>query len=99
MPPYPLPVLRLARLAVDERARGRGLGSKLLRYCIELAETMMDNLGCVGLLVDSKIQAIGFYEGLGFHKLKMLEGFSPQRPIPTAMFLPLSSVPQRAKTE
>jgi len=31
LPQYPLPVLRLARLAVDERAQGRGIGSTLLR--------------------------------------------------------------------
>lgn len=36
LPKYPLPVLRLARLAVDERFKGQGIGSLLLRaiWCL-----------------------------------------------------------------
>ena len=37
LPRYPVPVLRLARLAVDESARGTGLGSQLLRFVLGLA--------------------------------------------------------------
>src|SRR5688572_28096485 len=49
MPPYPLPILRVARLAVSEDDRGRGLGQALLRFCIEIAERMRDEVGCVGV--------------------------------------------------
>ncbi len=31
LPKYPMPVLRLARLAVDERAQGRGIGRILIK--------------------------------------------------------------------
>jgi len=31
LPRYPLPVMRLARLAVDQRVRGQGIGRQLLR--------------------------------------------------------------------
>jgi len=96
MPPYPLPVLRVARLAVDARAQGWGVGSLLLRHCIELAERMMDEFGCVGLVVDAKADALEFYLRLGFQKLELLEGASPQRPGPTPLFLPLGSVPRRS---
>ena len=94
MPPYPLPVLRLARLAVDELAQGQGLGRSLLRFCIELAERMMADLGCVGLVVDAKLQATEFYRDLGFQELDLVEGASAQRPAPLAMFLALGSVPR-----
>src|SRR6266545_3760518 len=32
VPRYPLPILRLARLAVDRSARSKGLGTELLRF-------------------------------------------------------------------
>lgn len=93
-PPYPVPVLRVARLAVDESARGSGLGKALLRFCVELAEKMMDELGCVGLLVDAKRDAVLFYERYGFVSLAVVEGAAPQKPEPAAMFLGLGSVPR-----
>src|SRR5690242_19025448 len=37
LPQYPLPVLRLGRLAVDRAAAGQGVGSQLLRFVLELA--------------------------------------------------------------
>lgn len=94
-PPYPVPVLRIARLAVDASARGRGLGKALLRFGVELAEKMMEELGCVGLLVDAKPDAVSFYERYGFIALTVVEGAAPQKPEPTAMFLGLGSVPRR----
>jgi len=93
-PPYPVPILRLARLAVDQEARGRGLGKALLRFAIELAERMASELGCVGLVVDAKPGADEFYRRYGFVPLEVLEGAAPQRPQPTAMFLALGSVPR-----
>jgi len=95
MPPYPIPVLRIARLAVDRRYGGRGLGKALLRFCIELAERMCDELGCVGLLVDAKPEAVSYYERLGFESIDAMEGATLQRPAPTPMFLALGAVPRR----
>lgn len=94
-PPYPVPVLRIARLAVDQTARGRGLGKALLRFSVELAEEMMNELGCVGLLVDAKRDAVTFYERYGFVSLELIEGVAPQKPEPVAVFLALCSVPRR----
>ena len=94
-PPYPVPVLRVARLAVDEWARGRRLGEALLRFCLELAEQMMDEYGCVGVLVDAEADAVSFYRRYGFVALQVIEGAAPQRPAPTPMFLALGSVPPR----
>ena len=94
-PPYPVPILRLARLAVDTSARGRGLGKALLRFAIELAEKMMAELGCVGLVVDSKREATEFYERYGFKSLQVLEGNLPEHPAPIPMFLSIGSTPKK----
>ena len=94
-PPYPVPILRVARLAVDASVRGRGLGRALLRFAIELAERMMAELGCVGVVVDAKRGADEFYRRYGFVPLEVLEGAVGQRPVPTPMFLALGSVPPR----
>ncbi|MFZ5481743.1 MAG: GNAT family N-acetyltransferase [Myxococcota bacterium] len=96
-PPYPVPVLRVARLATSEAARGRGVGKALLRFVLELAERMRDEVGCVGLVVDAKADAVEFYRAYGFVEVRFLEGASGVRPVPTAMFLALSSVPRREK--
>lgn len=93
MPPYPLPVLRIARLATDRRVHGLGVGTALLRFALELAERMRDELGCIGVLVDAKPEAVSFYDRYGFVPVTAIEGVSAIRPAPTPMFLPLGSIP------
>ena len=95
MPPYPVPVLRLARLAVGLEDRGIGLGRQLLRFAIEMAEKMRDELGCVGIVVDAKPGATGFYREHGFIEIDLVQGVGPVRPAPVALFLPIGSVPRR----
>ncbi len=93
-PKYPLPVLRLARLAVDERAKGKGVGGLLLRSVLVLAQRMADDVGCVGVLVDAKPGAVAFYEKLGFVRLDVAAGQLGDRPEPIPMFLELGQVPR-----
>lgn len=66
LPSYPLPVLRLGRLGVDTRAQGLGIGKALLRHVLALALEQRDRLGCVGVVTDAKLEAVHFYEELGF---------------------------------
>jgi GNAT superfamily N-acetyltransferase len=94
MPRYPLPALRLARLAVDERSRGKGIGAALLRAVFVLAERMADDFGCVGVLVDAKPEAVAFYEQLGFLLLVSVAGELGDRPQPVPMFLELGRIPR-----
>lgn len=94
MPPYPLPTLRIARLAVHSAVQGKGLGRALLRFCLELAERMRVELGCVGVLVDSKPGAEGFYSQYGFTRVSVEEGSSHRIPPPTLMYLPLGAIPR-----
>lgn len=89
LPRYPLPILRLARLAVDESTRGQGLGSELLKFVLKLAIRMSDEVGCVGVVVDAKSGAIDFYEKYGFIQIDAVEGQSEARPPPVPMFLPV----------
>lgn len=91
LPAYPLPVLRLARLGVDERAQGQGLGKALLRHVLALAAQQRDHLGCVGVVTDAKPAAVSFYQSLGFVALEgAREGLLHGDPLP--MFLPISTL-------
>jgi GNAT superfamily N-acetyltransferase len=93
LPAYPLPVLRLARLAVDEHSQGEGVGVALLRAVFMLARQMATDVGCVGVVVDAKSEAIQFYQKLGFFPLEPLAGQLGDRPEPTPMFLELVAIP------
>lgn len=94
LPGYPLPVLRLARLAVAVEAQGQGIGRQLLRSIFALAWRMADEFGCIGVVVDAKPEAIEFYGNLGFHSLAYTKGALGDRPQPTPMFLELESIPR-----
>jgi GNAT superfamily N-acetyltransferase len=94
LPHYPVPVLRLARLAVSEDAQGQGVGRALLRTTFALAHQMARDVGCVGVVVDAKLKAVAFYERLGFFALEAEAGKLGDRPEPQPMFLELSAIPE-----
>ena len=95
-PDYPLPVLRLARLGVDRRAQGLGLGRALVRHVLQLALAQRDVVGCVGVVTDAKADAVGFYEGLGFVRLDgVREGTLHGDPTP--MFLAIATIAAAVK--
>lgn len=87
LPRYPLPVLRLARLAVDEGFRNQGLGGRLLGFVLQLALRMANAFGCIGVVVDAKPDAVDFYRRYGFLSIDPIEGQSDIRPSPIPMFL------------
>jgi GNAT superfamily N-acetyltransferase len=94
LPKYPIPGLRLARLAVEERAKGQGVGSLLLRAVLLLGLQMAEDVGCVGVVVvvDAKPEAVPFYERLGFLRLEVVAGELGDRPQPLPMFLELAQL-------
>ena len=96
LPAYPLPILRISRLAVDERDQGKGVGRLLLKATFGLALDLRDRFGCMGVIVDAKPDAVGFYEGLGFMKLGVTSGDLGDRPEPIPMFLPVQKIAQAA---
>jgi predicted N-acetyltransferase YhbS len=92
LPRYPVPVLGLARLAVDTSARLAGIGAQLLRFVSKLAAKMADEFGCAGVVVDAKEGAVEFYAKFGFTPFESLEGQSEVRPHPTMMWLPIQVI-------
>lgn len=92
LPSYPLPILRIARLAVDERFQGYGIGRLLLRAMLELALEMRDRTGCIGVVVDAKSEAVDFYATLGFKTIELVSGALGDRPEPVAMLLPIRQI-------
>ena len=60
--PEPCPVLLLARLAVDQRAQGRGIGAALLKDALLRAYRLSNEVGFAALLVHcANDQAREFY--------------------------------------
>jgi GNAT superfamily N-acetyltransferase len=91
LPRYPLPVLGLARLAVDNAAPG-GVAPQLLRFVLRLARQLADDVGCAGVVVDASPGAVGFYAAHGFAVFEPLEGQSEARPQATMMWLPIQLI-------
>ena len=88
LPAYPVPAIRLSRMAVSVEAQGRGIGAALLRHVNRLAlELSSDKVGCAGVLVDAKPDAKGFYLRYGFIELESIEGALPDHLETTPMFL------------
>jgi predicted N-acetyltransferase YhbS len=94
LPRYPLPVLRLARFAVDEKEQRIGIGLLLLKSVFVLARRMAHVFGCSGVLVDAKPDAIAYYKRFGFFELSAPQGALGARPEPTLMFLELGAIPK-----
>ena len=66
--------LYVAKLWVDERARGRGVGTKLLNAAEEIARSR----GCTDASLDTfEYQARPFYEKLGYQLFGTLDGYPP----------------------
>ncbi|MFA5843213.1 MAG: GNAT family N-acetyltransferase [Coriobacteriia bacterium] len=85
-----LPVLRVARLAVDRRVQGAGVGSELLRAALRIAVEESRRIGCAGVMVDARPESVGFYERFGFRAMTVLVGAAAARPRPTPMFLAIA---------
>lgn len=64
LPRYPIPVVLLARLAVDQDFQGLGLGAKSLVYALRQAYGLVSNgLPAHGLILDVfDKDALGFYQ-------------------------------------
>ena len=64
---HPIPVILLARLAVDQREQGRGLGAALLKDALTRAARAADEIGARAVLVHAKDEeARAFYEHFDF---------------------------------
>jgi len=87
-----LPALLIARLAVDKRFQGQGLGKQLLILAIKKALKQAEEVGCIGIIVDAKEEAVSFYEKYDFEKIKSIY------PIKQKMFLSLKTIKRELKS-
>ena len=87
---YDVPVFRLARLAVDLSAQGRGLGGDLLLLAGERALAVASAVGGVALAIDAKDEpAARWYQR--FSALPLLDD-------PLKLILPLSVIAEAIRT-
>jgi len=87
-----VPVLRLGCLAVDRRFQGQGLGRELLAHVFRMVVAHSREVGCVGLVVDARPDAVAFYERHRFERVGAVEGGAMSRPRTTPMFLALRDI-------
>ena len=66
LPPYDLPLVLLARLAVDRRFAGRGLGHALLAEAFRISLRVADEVGCRAIITDAYRDRVGWYARYGF---------------------------------
>lgn len=67
LPRYPVPVVRIGRLAVDLREQGSGVGMALLGHAMHLAASIAEKIGLYSVVVDAKNEAaVAFYAKYGF---------------------------------
>lgn len=62
----PVPVLLLARLAVDESLHGRGLGTSLLQDALLRCASVAETVGVRAVVAHANEHASGFYDRFGF---------------------------------
>jgi GNAT superfamily N-acetyltransferase len=87
MPPYELPLILLARLAVDRRFTGRGLGHALISEAFHISLRVADEVGCRCFVTDAYQDRISWYARYGFVPIEGAAESGPQR-----MYLDLRTI-------
>jgi GNAT superfamily N-acetyltransferase len=89
LPRHAVPVVLLARLAVDRSVHGRGLGGILLRDALTRSVDLSEKIGIHAVVVDAlDAEAKAFYQRFGFLPLTDDE---------MRLFLPLCTIRAAAK--
>lgn len=92
LPLYDLPVILLARLAVDLRFAGRGLGHALISEAFRISLRVANEIGCRCIITDAYPDRIDWYAHYGFVSIGAADA-GPQR-----MFLDLRTVRAAAES-
>jgi GNAT superfamily N-acetyltransferase len=87
LPPYDLPLILLARLAVDRRFGGRGLGHALISEAFRISLRVADEVGCRCIVTDAYRDRMSWYGKYGFVPIAGAAESGPQR-----MFLDIRTV-------
>jgi GNAT superfamily N-acetyltransferase len=94
LPPYDLPLILLARLAVDRRFSGRGLGPALISEALKITLRVADEVGCRCIITDAYPDKTGWYARYGFVPLVGATAGGPQR-----MFLDVRTIRRASSSE
>ena len=70
---YSIPSLKVTRLCVFDGNHRRGIGQILMGFVNILAVIQQNKIGCRAIIVDSKDEAIKFYENMGFIEINKEE--------------------------
>jgi len=92
LPPYNLPLILLARLAVDQRFAGKGLGHALISEAFKIGLRVADDVECRCIVTDAYRGRVDWYARYGFVALEGAPEGGPQR-----MFLDLRAIRQALK--
>ena len=87
LPAYDLPLILLARLAVDRRFAGRGLGHALISEALRISLRVANEVGCRCIITDAYRDRVGWYAKYGFVPIEGPAATGPQR-----MFLDMRTV-------
>lgn len=84
LPRYPVPAMRVGKLAVDQSIQGRGLESELLVDALKRAVSLSQQVGIFAVLVDAlSDEAKGFY---------LKYNFVPLQDQKLSLFLPMKTI-------
>ena len=87
LPPYDLPLILLARLAVDRRFAGRRLGHALISEALRIGVRVSDEVGCRCIITDAYRDRVSWYARYNFVPIEGASESVPQR-----MFLDMRTV-------
>jgi len=94
LPPYDLPLILLARLAVDKRFSGRGLGHAMMAEALKITLRVADEVGCRCIITDAYPDKAGWYARYGFVPIEGAAASSPQK-----MFLDVRTIRRALSSE
>jgi GNAT superfamily N-acetyltransferase len=94
LPPYDLPLILLARLAVDKRFSGKGLGHALIAEALKITLRVADEVGCRCIITDAYPDKVGWYARYGFVPIEGAAASSPQK-----MFLDVRTIRRALSSE
>ena len=70
LPRYPIPAIKIARLAVQQEKHGKGYGKELLKQAFIRIIGVSMTIGVRLIVVDAKESSASFYEHYGFSRLQ-----------------------------
>ncbi len=84
LPKYPLPAIRIGRLAIDLQSQGKGFGEYLLMDALSRSVRVSEEVAVFAVIVDAKNKRA--------KKFYLRYGFIPFEDSPLSLFLPISTI-------